>query len=89
MPMRIGPFGFWELVIIAVLVLLLFGPSRLPEMARSLSQAVREFRRGLNDVSRDLQQELTDAADSSVKQEAGSPEKQVTSPPEGDVQPRS
>ena len=87
--MRIGPFGFWELVIIAVLVLLLFGPSRLPEMARSLSQAVREFRRGLNDVSRDLQQELTEAADATARPEPASPEQRLTAPPDGDVQPRS
>lgn len=62
--MRLGPFGIWELLVIAVLVLLLFGPRKLPEMARSLAQALRDFQRGLNEVSRDLQEELTDAVDS-------------------------
>ena len=31
--MRIGPLGVWELLIILVVVLLIFGPRRLPEMA--------------------------------------------------------
>lgn len=60
--MRIGPFGLGELLIIAVLVLLLFGPTKLPEMARGLTKAVKEFRRGLNEVSRDLQDEFNEAA---------------------------
>ena len=33
--MRIGPFGIWEILIILVVVLLIFGPRRLPETASS------------------------------------------------------
>lgn len=61
--MGIGPFGFWEILVIAALVLLLFGPKKLPELARGLASAVREFRRGLNEASRDLQDEFQQAAD--------------------------
>lgn len=61
--MRIGPFGIWELLVIAVLVLLLFGPNKLPEMARGLTQALKQFRRGMNEVSRDLRHELEGATD--------------------------
>ena len=39
---RIGPA---ELIIILVLVLIIFGPSRLPELARSLGKSIREFRK--------------------------------------------
>lgn len=38
--------GAGELVVALVLVLILFGPSRLPELARSLGRAQREFREG-------------------------------------------
>ncbi|MET0727086.1 MAG: twin-arginine translocase TatA/TatE family subunit [Acidimicrobiales bacterium] len=41
--MDLGP---GELLIILVLVLLVFGPSRLPSLARSLGEAIRELRRG-------------------------------------------
>ena len=52
--MRIGPFGMWELLIILVIVLLLFGARRLPEMAKGMGQAIKEFRKGIKDVQGDL-----------------------------------
>jgi len=39
--MRIGPLGIWELLIILVVVLLIFGPRRLPDMAKGIGQSVR------------------------------------------------
>jgi sec-independent protein translocase protein TatA len=40
------PFGvsWWEILILMLLVLLLFGPNRLPEMGRSLGRGLREFK---------------------------------------------
>jgi sec-independent protein translocase protein TatA len=52
--MRIGPFGIWEILIILIVVLLLFGPKRLPELAKSVGQSVREFRRGIKDLKNDI-----------------------------------
>ena len=37
--------GFWELSLILVVVLLLFGGSKLPELGRGLGKAIKEFRR--------------------------------------------
>ena len=51
---RIGPVGIPELLIILALVLLIFGPKRLPEMAKGLGQSVREFRKGVRDMKKDL-----------------------------------
>ena len=53
--MRIGPFGVWEILIILVVVLLIFGPRRLPEMAKGLGQSVRAFRKELRDMRSDLE----------------------------------
>jgi len=41
MPGWIGP---WELAILLLVVLLVFGPKRLPEMGRSLGKSMREFK---------------------------------------------
>ena len=41
MPGWIGP---WELAILLLVVLLVFGPKRLPEMGRSLGKGMREFK---------------------------------------------
>ena len=45
--MQVGSLGFPELLVILVVVLLLFGPKRLPEVSRGLGKAVRDFRKGL------------------------------------------
>jgi sec-independent protein translocase protein TatB len=37
--------GGWELVFLAVLALLIFGPNRLPEIARGLGKAIGQFKR--------------------------------------------
>lgn len=41
--------GSGELLIVFAVIFLLFGASRLPNLARSIGQAQREFRRGLRD----------------------------------------
>jgi sec-independent protein translocase protein TatA len=41
--------GVPELLIILAVVLLLFGSTRLPKLARSLGQASKEFKKGVND----------------------------------------
>jgi sec-independent protein translocase protein TatA len=45
--------GYQELLIILVIVLILFGANRLPELARSLGSSVKEFKKGVNEVKAD------------------------------------
>ncbi|HEX4776095.1 MAG TPA: twin-arginine translocase TatA/TatE family subunit [Acidimicrobiia bacterium] len=45
--------GVPELLIILAVVLLLFGSTRLPKLARSLGQASKEFKKGVDEGSRD------------------------------------
>jgi sec-independent protein translocase protein TatA len=42
--------GFGELIVVLVIVLLVFGPGRLPEMMGHLGKGVQEFKKGLQDV---------------------------------------
>lgn len=53
--MRFGPLGMWELLIILVIILLLFGAKRLPDMAKGIGQAIKEFRKGVKDVQDDIE----------------------------------
>lgn len=52
-----------ELIIILVVVLLLFGAAKLPQLARSLGASAKEFKKGVEDGVSD---EEADAEDSSV-----------------------
>jgi sec-independent protein translocase protein TatA len=51
--------GLPELIVILVVALLVFGPSKLPELARSLGRGLAEFRR----ASLDLRQSVMEATD--------------------------
>ena len=60
--MNLGPM---ELLIILGIVLLLFGSTRLPKLARSLGQASKEFKTGVNEGARE-----NDEAQAQAKKEA-------------------
>jgi len=45
--LRIGPFGITELLIILLVVLLIFGARRLPEIGSSLGRSIRSFKNSL------------------------------------------
>lgn len=52
-------FGGWELVIILVVILLLFGARKLPDLARSLGASAKEFRKGIEDGVTESEDEST------------------------------
>ena len=45
-----GNLGFTEIMLIMVVVLLLFGAKRLPEVGASIGKGIREFKRSLSDT---------------------------------------
>lgn len=51
-------FGFWELMLIAVVALLVVGPERLPGLARQIGVWVGKTRRFINSVRGDIEREL-------------------------------
>jgi len=66
-----GMFGPWELGIILVIVLILFGAGRLPQVLESFGQGIKAFRNAQKDDPLDLGQgELTDASLSDAEEVA-------------------
>ncbi len=49
-----GRIGMPELLLTLAIVLLIFGPSKLPALAKSLGQALNEFKKGSKEVSEKL-----------------------------------
>jgi len=47
--------GWTEILIILALVLLLFGGKRLPELARSIGRSLKEFKKGMKDVTDEIE----------------------------------
>ena len=50
----IGGLGGQEVGVILIIILLLFGAKKLPELARSLGQGVKEFRKSVKEISEDV-----------------------------------
>jgi sec-independent protein translocase protein TatB len=50
--------GFQELIIIFIVALLVFGPEKLPEIAKTLGKWVVEIRRGINIAKSQMEEEM-------------------------------
>lgn len=57
MPFGLGP---WELLIIALVVLLLFGAKRLPEIAQGMGKGIKEFKKAMKDTTDELKGSVND-----------------------------
>ena len=49
-----GNFGMGELMILLVIVLVLFGAKRIPEISASFGKGIREFKKNVNEVERSI-----------------------------------
>lgn len=50
----IGNLGAGEIVIIALVILLLFGGKKIPELMKGIGRGVKSFKDGLNDIEKDI-----------------------------------
>ena len=56
--LAIGGLGTPELVVIAIVIFLLFGATRLPQLAKALGQSKRAFKEGLDDGEKETPKDL-------------------------------
>ena len=50
-------FGWPEILIIALVILLLFGGAKIPELMKGLGKGVKSFKQGMNEVEKEIQAE--------------------------------
>lgn len=55
--------GGWELIVILVIVLILFGPKNLPKIGGAIGRSIREFKDGLSSLSGDDDKDEKDAGE--------------------------
>jgi sec-independent protein translocase protein TatA len=68
--MGFGSIGAGELLILLLVVLLVFGPKRLPEMGRSLGRGMREFK---NSVTKDDHQPAAELSAAAIEEPVRAP----------------
>ena len=56
--MGFGNLGFGEILVVLIIVLLLFGAKRIPEIAGSMGKGIREFKRSVSDVERSVREDV-------------------------------
>ena len=70
-----GGLGMGEMVLIFLVVLLLFGAKRIPEIGRSIGRGIQEFKKGMRDVESEINSpEKTEPSKSQILEE---PKKQA------------
>ena len=47
-------FGMWEIVLIVLVILLLFGGKKIPELMKGLGKGVQSFKQGMNEVEKEI-----------------------------------
>ena len=49
-------FGTWEIVLIVLVILLLFGGKKIPELMKGLGKGVKIFKQGMNEVEKEIKE---------------------------------
>ncbi len=63
----IGPFGGTEIIIIFLIVLIIFGPSKLPQMGSAMGKAIKEFKKAGKELRSDVTLDEEDEEDEKDK----------------------
>ncbi len=63
----LGVIGPWEIVIIFLVVLLLFGGKKIPELMKGLGKGVRSFREGVNEIENEVKDIKSDSGEKDKK----------------------
>jgi sec-independent protein translocase protein TatA len=61
-PLIFGSFGMQEILVIALIVLLLFGGRKIPELMKGIGKGVRSFKSGINGIEDEINKEIKDDA---------------------------
>ena len=56
----LGNIGAGEIIIVALIVLLLFGGKKIPELMRGLGKGVKSFKDGMSDIEKEINDESKD-----------------------------
>jgi TatA/E family protein of Tat protein translocase len=64
----IGPLGWSELLIILFIVLIIFGPRKLPEVAEAMGKSIQKFKKASKDARQEIETGLDGETDDTKKE---------------------
>ena len=70
-PLFLGSLGFWEILLIVLVILLLFGGKKIPELMKGMGKGVRSFKEGMDEVKDEIEKPLQDIDKETVKKDSG------------------
>lgn len=73
----IGSFGWMELLLILIIVLIIFGAGKIPQLGEGLGKAIKGFKKSVNEA---------DALDVSAEQQEGAPQQYQSYQQQGQIQ---
>jgi sec-independent protein translocase protein TatA len=74
-PLFLPTLGFGELAIVFVIVLILFGPGKLPSVAKALGEGIKQFKNATREVTKDTTQDASPTESSKTATVKSTPEK--------------
>ena len=66
--MNFGNLGFTELLMILVIVLVLFGARRVPEIGASIGKGIREFKKNISEADREIREPIRESLRESLRE---------------------
>lgn len=76
-----GSLGPFEIILIFLVILLIFGAKRIPEIARGLGKGIREFKDATTDIKRELTVDDNNAQRIQPPRQSTTPRQSYTPPP--------
>lgn len=64
-----GSLGFTEVIVIVLIVLLLFGAKKIPELARGIGQGINEFKKASGEIRKEIERGSSETDNVSTKNE--------------------
>ena len=67
----LGSLGWGEILVIALIILLLFGGKKIPELMKGLGKGVKSFKEGINEVEEEINKPVQEEKETPSKKEEG------------------
>jgi sec-independent protein translocase protein TatA len=83
---HLATFGIWELVVILLIVVVIFGAAKLPQLGGAFGKAIRNFRKSFKEEPREVQGEAKREEEPAKVEEAKQPESLPSGSPNSEAE---